>query len=150
MIRRATLVDIAYVVANARAEDLRAIKAFIGDTDLEFFAARRFEEAFSSWTRVSDGLPIAVGGVAQPIKGVAHLWLVCTQEGWLRPKELYRFAKRLVVNVFDGNGFHRLQAECLDSEGAVRLLEHLGLKFEGRKVAGGAGREDILSYGKVI
>jgi len=149
MIRQATLVDLAYVIANAREEDLRSIRAFIGDQNLEMFAIRRFEETLTRWARVIDNLPVAVGGIAEPIKGVAHLWLICTDQGWDRPKELYSFTQRLVKGIFDGTGFHRLQAQCLDSEGAVRLLEHLRFNFEGRMVCGGAHREDLLSYGMV-
>jgi RimJ/RimL family protein N-acetyltransferase len=150
MIREATLIDIAYVVSHARQEDIQSIRAFYTG-ELDSFAARRFENSVASWTLENGGLPVAVGGIAEVIPGVGHGWFISTPKAWpsFRCKKQILIAMHQACTRFGEAGFHRLQAQCLDTEGAVRLLEHLGFRFEGSLRCGGAGKEDLLNYGMV-
>src|SRR6266404_379845 len=102
-----------------------------------------------AWTARLDGEIMACWGFAPMHAGVAEVWAVFNPE--LQKRGLTRYTVRVTKKVFSAvvaSGiFHSIHALCPeDFKEGRRLMEHLGMQFEGVMLKFGPNQETWVRY----
>lgn len=150
MIVPCTLEHLLYIVANCREQDARAITAVRWDDDLEAWARERMQVGGPAYALMDGGVPVAAGGIALPRPGVFWAWLVATP-GWkTRWRTVVKAAKKGLQSLFEMEGIHRIEAQCLaDFPEAAALLTWLGFRREGIHPGWGKRGETFMTWSKL-
>jgi|TARA_R110002051_G_scaffold5954_12_gene29640 hypothetical protein len=110
--------------------------------------------------RVNDSGPTYTGFVDGKVAGFAGVILMWpgVGEGWILGSDLFasnklwfiRNVKRYLEKIMKTHEMHRVQTTVLHGQTElIRLVEFLGMKFEGRLRNYGPNGEDYLMYGRI-
>jgi hypothetical protein len=110
--------------------------------------------------RVNDSGPTYTGFVDGKVAGFAGVILMWpgVGEGWILGSDLFasnklwfiRNVKRYLEKIMKTHEMHRVQTTVLHGQTElIRLVEFLGMKFEGRLRNYGPNCEDYLMYGRI-
>ena len=98
-----------------------------------------------------------VDGKVAGFAGVMLMW-PGVGEGWILGSDLFsehklwfaRNVKKYMIKIMNTHDLHRVQTTVAHGHTAlIRLVEFLGMKFEGRLRNYGPGGEDYLMYGRI-
>ena len=110
----------------------------------------RVNDSGPTYTGLVDGKVAGFAGVMQMWPGVG--------EGWILGSDLFasnklwfvRNVKRYLEKIMNTHQMHRVQTTVTHGHTElIRLVEFLGMKFEGRLKNYGPNGEDYLMYGRV-
>ena len=146
----ANLLAMPFLPAHAASLRLRpgAVSALSGQPPLEELA-RAYAAAGPAWTVLDGEEVIACGGVVRFWPGVGESWCWAGAGVDAVPVAFARLVRRIVQDLTQGHGFHRLQLHArLDDVRANRFATHLGFTLEGRCPGFGADRSTHNLYGR--
>ena len=98
-----------------------------------------------------------VNGEVAGFAGIILMW-PGVGEGWILGSDLFasnklwfvRNVKKYLEKIMNTHDLHRVQTTVMHGQtGLVRLVEFLGMKFEGRLRHYGPNGEDYLMYGRI-
>lgn len=109
-----------------------------------------YEKNGGAYTLLSPEGVVCIAGVAPVIPGVGTAWSVTSDLVRKYPKTYYKSTKQFMAAIASDWRLHRLQATTLvKNRTAIRWLEHLGFKREGRMRKYGADGADHYLYARV-
>lgn len=148
MITQATWPDVIYVANRMRAEDFDEVMATRWDEDPYSFAAECMKApGIRLVARTADGVPVAIGGVAQWQPGVGQAWLVGTADVGLLGAEIAKSCRKSIAALFESGTIHRIQAFSSATHlQAHRWLKAIGLREESRLPLYGKNGEEFIIF----
>lgn len=127
------------------------------DGDLECARQNPLDEALKAFpalprpekpcfTGLVNGQVVGVGGIVTLWSGVGEAWIVLTKDILQNKVESYRCILRMFKKMTKEN-YHRIQATVrVDFPQAIKMVEHLGFKREGKLIAYCPDGEDSFIY----
>lgn len=144
-LRPTLLYDLLFILQGASNEEKMQYKAFMGiDFDYERAAHESFGFIGPKWTSCTpDGVPVAVGGFILQRRGVYRTWFAYAPGAFeAHGREITRICAKVVAEMLESGGAHRLETLVLDSRRlARRWYGTIGLKFESLLPSYGANGE---------
>lgn len=143
-------VHIAWVCDRLRADEIEQYEAFTGLVwNAEDGAASFIAKPGPKFTILdADGMPAAVGGYEEVMRGVWQSWMCGTDAGWETCWRSITKGSRWVADQLLDGAAHRLQTNCLASRAkTMEWYERgLGLKREGVMRKLGVRGEDAVMF----
>lgn len=141
---------IVWVCDRLREDEQEQFASFTGQAfDVELCAAAFIGKPGPKFTILdADGIPAAVGGYEEVLKGVWQSWMCGTDDGWRTCwRSITKGSRWVAATLLEGPA-HRLQTNCLASR--TKTMEWyergLGLKREGVMRKLGANGEDAVMF----
>jgi len=148
VITQATWPDAIYVARNMREDDRAEVMATRWSDDPYDFAADCMRlPGVRLVARSGDGVPVAIGGVANWQPGVGQAWLVGTADVGLIGSEIAKSCRKSIEALFDTGTIHRIQAfSAATHTRAHRWLKAIGLHEESRLPMYGKNGEEFIIF----
>jgi hypothetical protein len=142
------LKEALHIAEHMRRSDAECIRAMAGDFSANTFALNRWQTNGAAFAFYQDGIPVAMGGLAEANKWSAVAWFVACDgirpESW---KKLIRFSRKVFGNA--ALRYRRIEASCIETwPAAMKYAQKVGFKQYAER--GNAGRDGETIYEYVI
>lgn len=134
------------ICQHMRAPDRECFQNCNDSLNDEHFALKLWSTNGAAWHYLQDGVPVAMGGISQPLPWIGIAWMVTAEGVSLESrKKLMRHSRRVFANA--SREIPRLEAHVLAGwTQAEQYAERLGFTLESTRRRGARDGRDVKVY----